>query len=135
MKALVVVVALAVAGFVVIGELGDLTQSRPDLVRDDAATELLLSVEEERFGTGEAGAAAALWAVCSAQTRSRVSDDGELQPLGDGRYRLVLTPAVGHHEQRKLVGCLEDLTVDRVVGDVESFRTFSLTSERLMAAR
>ena len=125
MKALAVVVALSVAGFVVIGELGDLTQSRPDLVRDDAATELLLTVEEERFGTGPAGAAAALWAVCSAQTRSRATDDGELRPLGDGRYRLVLTPAVGHHEQTKLVGCLEDLTVDRVLGHVESFRTFS----------
>jgi hypothetical protein len=124
MRALAVVVSLAVAGFVVIGELGDLTQSRPDAVRDGAATELLLSVEEARFGTGEAGAAAALWAVCSAQTRSRPTDDGELRPLGDGRYRLVLTPAVGHHERTKLVGCLEDLTVDRVVGDVESFRTF-----------
>lgn len=124
MKPLLVVAALAVAAFVVIGELGDLTQSRPDSVRDDAATELVLSVDEERFGPGETGAAAALWAVCAAQTRSRAIDG--LRPLGEGRYRVVLTPAVGHHEQLKLIGCLEDLTIDRVVGDVESFRTFSL---------
>jgi hypothetical protein len=30
---------------------------------------------------------------------------------------------VGHHEQRKLVGCLEDLTIDRVIGDVVAWRT------------
>ena len=129
MKSLMVVVGLTVTGFVVIGELGDLTQSRPDSVRDGGATELVLSVDEERFGPGQAGAAAALWAVCSAQTRSRAIGDGELRPLGEGRYRVVLTPAVGHHEQKKLVGCLEDLTVDRVVGDVESFRTVSLSDE------
>jgi hypothetical protein len=35
----------------------------------------------------------------------------------------VLAPAVGEHEERKLRGCLEDLTVDRVLGDVESWRT------------
>ena len=83
-------------------------------------------MDEDRFAPGEADAAAALWAICAAQTSSRVIGDGELRPIGDGRYRVVLRPAVGHHEQKKLTGCLEDLTVDRVVGDVESFRTFSL---------
>ena len=126
MKRLLIAIALAAAAFVVVSELGDLTQSRPDPVQADAATELVLSVDEDRFGPGETGAAAALWAICAAQTRSRVIEDGQLRPIGDGRYRVVLRPAVGHHEQKKLVGCLEDLTVDRVVGDVESFRTFSL---------
>ena len=120
---------VAVTGSSSIGELGDLTQSRPEPVRDDAVTELVLSVRRGALRAGPRRAAAALWAVCSAQTRSRPTGDGELRPLGDGRYRVVLTPAVGHHEQRKLVGCLEDLTVDRVVGDVESFRTVSLSDE------
>jgi hypothetical protein len=126
MRRLLIVIALAAGAFVVVGELGDLTQSRPDPVRANTATELVLSVDEDRFGPGEAGAAAALWAICAAQTRSRAIEDGELRPIGDGRYRVVLRPAVGHHEKKKLSGCLEDLTVDRVVGDVESFRTFSL---------
>ena len=52
-----------------------------------------------------------------------MTGDGRLDALGDGRYRVVLRPAVGDHDERKLVGCLEDLTVDRVLGDVESFRT------------
>ena len=76
-------------------------------------------VDHDRFGTGDAGAAAALWAVCSAQTRSRAT--APPAALGDGSFRVVLVPAVGEHEQRKLVGCLEDLTVDRVRGNVRSF--------------
>ena len=63
--------------------------------------------------------------MCAGQTRSQVAAGGELAPIAGGRYRVVLEPAVGDHERRKLVGCLEDLTVDRVLGDVESFRTLA----------
>ena len=52
----------------------------------------------------------------------RPTTDGGPEALGDGRYRVVLAPAVGEHDQRKLVGCLEDLTIDRVRGDVVAFR-------------
>jgi hypothetical protein len=123
MRRLLVAVALATAGVLAVDVLGDLTQSRPDPVMDEVATELVVAVDHDRFGGGVDAAADALWAVCSAQTASRIGGDRGLAPIGDGRYRAVLHPAVGDHEQRKLVGCLEDLTVDRVVGDVESFET------------
>jgi hypothetical protein len=123
MKRVAIVVAIVAALAVVVGELGDLTQSRPDPIRDDASTEIVLAVEEDRFAPGQDAAAAALWGVCAAQTRSHVADGGALAPIDGGRYRVVLEPAVGDHERRKLVGCLEDLTIDRVLGDVESFRT------------
>ena len=126
MKRAAIVVALMAALAVVVGELGDLTQSRPDEVRDDAVTEIVLAVDEDRFAPGQDAAAAALWGVCAAQTRSHVADGGALAPTDDGRYRVVLQPAVGDHERRKLVGCLEDLTVDRVLGDVESFQTIAV---------
>ena len=52
--------------------------------------------------------------VLPAQTSSRASDDGGLAPIGDGRYRVVLRAGGRRPRRRKLVGCLEDLTVDRV---------------------
>jgi hypothetical protein len=126
MKRFAVVLALVALTAFVVGELGDLTQSRPDEVRADATTELVISVDQDRFRPGEAAAADALWAICSAQTSSTVAAGDTLEAIGEGRYRVVLTPAVGHHEQKKLVGCLEDLTIDRVRGNVESFRTLAV---------
>jgi hypothetical protein len=34
-------------------------------------------------------------------------------------------PALGTHNQRKLVGCLEDATIDRLRSDVVSIRTIA----------
>lgn len=121
MKRIVIAVALVAAVFVAVDALGDLTQSRPDPRQDDAVTELVLSVEHDRFVQGTDAAASALWAVCAGQTGSRPTEP--LAGIEGGRYRVVLAPAIGEHEQRKLRGCLEDLTVDRVLGDIESWRT------------
>ena len=122
MKRVAVVLVLVVLTIGSVDVLADATQSRPDPVRTGEVTEFVIAVEEDRFGPGEAAAAAALWAVCAAQTTSRPTTDGGPEALGDGRYRVVLAPAVGEHDQRKLVGCLEDLTIDRVRGDVVAFR-------------
>jgi hypothetical protein len=122
MKRALILLLVVVGTIVVIDVLADATQSRPDEVRADEVTELVLDVDVDRFHPGEAAAAAALWAVCAAQTRSRPTTAGGPEAIGDGRYRLVLAPAVGEHDQRKLVGCLEDLTIDRVRGDVEVLR-------------
>jgi hypothetical protein len=120
------VVALIVAISVAVDFLGDLTQSRPDERNFAADTELVLAVDQDRFNGGLDNAAAALWAVCSGQTTSRVVDGAGLEHLGAGRYRVMLRPAVGEGEQRKLVGCLEDFTVDRVTGNVETFRAIPI---------
>ena len=128
MKRLLVVIALIAAVAVTVNLLGDMTQTRPDDVNEDSETEIVLRVTEDRFGFGRDAAADALWAVCWAQTSSRMTGDGRLEALGDGRYRAVLRPAVGHHDERQMVGCLEDLTVDRVLADVETFRTYPISS-------
>ena len=53
MKRLAVVVAVAATLALLICELGDLTQSRPDDVRHEAATEIVLTVDEDRFAPGQ----------------------------------------------------------------------------------
>jgi hypothetical protein len=122
MKTAAVFVVVAIALGFGVDLLGDLTQSRPDPVYADEVSEIIMSVNQDRFGGGEDAAADALWAVCAAQTTSQMAD-GRLQSLGDGRYRAVLQPAVGDNDERQLVGCLEDLTVERVLGNVQSVRT------------
>lgn len=128
MKRLLALLAVVAVVALAVDALGDMTQSRPDEINEDAVTEVILRVDEDRFGWGRDAAADALWSVCWAQTSSRMTGDGHLEALGDGRYRAVLRPAVGHHDERQLVGCLEDLTVDRVLADVERFRTYPVTA-------
>jgi hypothetical protein len=128
MKRALVVLALVAAVAIAVDFLGDMTQTRPDEIDEDAVTEVIMRVDEDRFGFGRDAAANALWSVCWAMTSSRMEGDGRLEPLGDGRYRAVLRPAVGHHDERQLVGCLEDLTVDRVLADVETFRTYPVSA-------
>jgi hypothetical protein len=128
MKRFLVVIALIAVVAMTVNVLGDMTQTRADDVNEDSETEIILRVDEDRFGFGRDAAADALWAVCWAQTSSRLTGDGRLDALGDGRYRAVLRPAVGEYDERQLVGCLEDLTVDRVLADVETFRTYPITS-------
>ena len=37
----------------------------------------------------------------------------------DGAYRVEISPAIGTNGRKRLVGCLEDGTLDRVRGHVE----------------
>ena len=121
MKRVAILLALVAAAVVGVDVLGDLTQSRPDAVHEGEVTELVLSIEHDRFVQGDDAAANALWAVCAGQTGSRATEP--LARIDGGLYRIVLSPAVGEHESRKLRGCLHDLTVDRVSGSIESWRT------------
>jgi hypothetical protein len=49
----------------------------------------------------------------------RLADPGVVQ-VADGRFRLTIEPEVGEHSWRRLQGCLEDATLDRVKGHVVS---------------
>jgi hypothetical protein len=130
MKRLLAVVALAAALVFGIDALGDLTQSRPDAPNYAADTEVVVAVDERGFNGDVDRAAAALRAVCAGQTKSQPVEGGALQALGDSRYRVVLRPAVGDGERRKLVGCLEDFTIARVRGDVRAFREVATPAMR-----
>jgi hypothetical protein len=62
--------------------------------------------------------------VCSATVGGDVS--GVPAPAGDaiaGAYTVSISPAIGENGRKRLVGCLEDATLDRVVGHVRSIVT------------
>jgi hypothetical protein len=52
--------------------------------------------------------------------RLEVTSDlaGPIEPLGDGRFRAVLTPAMDETNRRQFRGCLEDWMIDHVLLDV-----------------
>jgi hypothetical protein len=44
--------------------------------------------------------------------------DGPIESLGDGRYRVLLTPAMDETNRRQFRGCVEDFMIDHVQIDV-----------------
>ncbi len=101
--------------------LGDLTQDRPDTVVPGARSEIVLDLRTQDYLGSPLSAAQGLWGACSGTVTQQLLDPGVVD-LGEGRYRLVTDRAVGEHSWRRLQGCLEDATIDRVTAEVVSKR-------------
>jgi hypothetical protein len=120
-KQALVLVLLGAIAVVVIDVLGDATQTRPDPQRPRSRTELVFRVQTVEPRLPALGAAQALWGACQGTAPRTVLEPG-LTEVGDGRFRLVVQPALGRHARDRMTGCLEDVTLDRIKGKVVSMR-------------
>lgn len=109
---------LALVGGIVV--MREATQNRPDPVVAGSSTTIDFTVSINRYQRGEPAAAIALWSVCSATVAGEVSAVPEAH---DGAWRVRIEPAIGEHGESRVVGCLEDVTIDRVLGRVSSLRS------------
>lgn len=101
--------------------LADLTQDRPDPPRPGSHSEVVLQVAS-RDRTGSAlMSAEGLWGACQGTVHQRLVEPGVVD-LGGGRVRMTTRPALGEHSWRRLQGCLEDATLDRVKATVVTKR-------------
>jgi hypothetical protein len=58
--------------------------------------------------------------ACRLEVASDLVD--RMEPVGDGRYRGVLAPAMDETDRRQFRGCLEDWVIDNVRLDIEVLR-------------
>lgn len=119
---LVFVVAVAVAVAVIFGVhlLQEATEYHGD-AGAEAQTTVLFSIKDNDFGHGDAFAATALWQTCIA-TIGWTGED-EPAPAGERTYRAVLRPSLPDDTRRRLRGCIEDLVVNHVKGNVVSMHS------------
>jgi len=115
--ALLAALLLVVVGTVVV--MREATQNRPDVAIEGTATTIDFTVATRGYDRGDQAAATALWAVCSATVDGSIS----LPEDHHGSWRVAVEPAIGEHGENRLVGCLEDVTIDRVAGDVVAIRS------------
>jgi hypothetical protein len=115
-KAAVVAVVLGLAVVIGVGELADLTQNRADPVVEGSSTVIGFDVGTRDYAGTDEEAAQALWAVCAATVGGRNS---AVTPSADG-FTVSITPAIGTNGRKRLQGCLEDGTLDRVRGHIRS---------------
>jgi hypothetical protein len=111
---------LVAGGWFAVDKLADATQTRPDHRPAGSRTEIVFAVETKRYRQSTETAAQALWGTCSTTVSSSLVSG--VEALGGGDFRIVLTPALGKHARERVLGCLDDLTLDRVRSRVESVR-------------
>jgi hypothetical protein len=115
-----VVVVLIALGVLLVQDIGDLTQSRADHVEPGSRSEIVLAVDTRGYQQPDEDAARNLWAACAGTMTHRLVADSAFVPVGSGEVRFSVEPGLGPNARRKLVGCLEDTTLDRVKGNVQS---------------
>ena len=114
-------IVVAVAG---IDWLADLTQNRPDPELPGSRSEVVLDVTvRHHWSPAELNTAQGLWGACQHTAFRRLVEPGIME-VGEGRFRVVTEPSLGDNAWRRLKGCLEDITVDRVKADIVSKRDY-----------
>jgi hypothetical protein len=124
MKRTLLLLAAAIAVSMGVDALADLTQDRPDRVLPGTRSEIVLDVQSHDRGGSALLSAQGLWGACQGTVRHRLAEPGVTE-VADGRFRLVTVPALGEHSWRRLQGCLEDTTLDKVKAHVVSKRDIS----------
>ena len=117
MRKALVILLVAVLAAAVVDALRDRTENRVDI--PVAGTRSVVTFDVDTYDAvqpiGEA--ARALWYACNETVANRLT---ALQ-IGDGGNGVAtLSPAMGKNERRRLTGCLQDATIDRVRGEVVS---------------
>jgi len=119
-RAVLLLVAMA-AVYAGIDVLADLTQDRPDSVQPGTRSEVVLEVRSRDRTGSDRLSAQGLWGACQGTVWQKLVEPGVVE-VADGRFRLTTDPALGEHSWRRLQGCLEDTTLDRVKARVVSKR-------------
>lgn len=118
LKKALVALALGFGLYAGIDVLADLTQNRPDGRATDGSTRLVMAVDaSDSDFYSPVVAARGLWNHCRGTLNQRSRVPGRLL-AGEGLITLVVEPAIGENTQKRLVGCLQDATIDHVSADV-----------------
>jgi hypothetical protein len=117
-------VALGAVGLIVgtlaVGALREATLSTHERIPPDSEMELVVSAEARGSEPGQtlAEMVEAQVVACRLEVTSDVV--GEVEEMGDGRFRAVLAPAMDQTNRRQFRGCIEDWHIDHVRLDVVS---------------
>ena len=117
MRRAIIVLMLAIVASVVVDAIGDRTQNRPDGWVTGTSTIVRYDVDTRTARQPKAEVTRALWFACN-ETISNELVGLEVSDSGVGVA--TVTPALGPHDRKRIVGCLEDAVIDRVRGDVIS---------------
>ena len=115
MRKALFVLLLGVLLAAAVDAIADRTQNRPDAPVPGSQSVVSFDVDGYDAQQPLDKGARALWFTCH-QTVANQLVSLSVGPDGDGTA--TVTPALGPHERKRLTGCLEDATIDRLRGEV-----------------
>ena len=119
------VIVLLVSALVVtaiVNVLADVATNRPDPDLVGRVSLVDMEIGQKIQGSRSVESVAeALWISCRGTLPDEVTARS-IEQVAGGRVEMVLEPAIGRNSQRRFVGCLQDLNLDRVLAEVESVR-------------
>jgi len=111
-------VGVVVAGGVLV--LMSLTQDRTDPVAGVGSTSLVLEIAQRRSTRAVEDVATALWVACRSRVPRNVTLRRVARMRAGSQVEMLLDRPTGEFARRRLVGCIEDATLDRVQATVVS---------------
>lgn len=109
--------ALALAVVACVGlfaGLQEMTETQPPERGTGEATSLLFTIDGNGVNDSRATLAAQqLWERCRDATAMPLIQAG-MTSLNDGLFAATIHPSLSEHDELRLLGCLEDASVDRV---------------------
>jgi hypothetical protein len=107
-------VALAAASVGLVIGLAKLTQTQPPEHGGESATTVLFELDSNGLTEGRAQLAARQqWERCRDATSIPLEQAG-MTALDDNLYAATVHPSLSEHDEMRLLGCLEDATIDRI---------------------
>lgn len=120
----VAALALVAGGIAVIDRLGDLTQTRPDVMQPGVQTVVDVTLRGALADRNPERVVDHLWSVCTSPDvfRSRQLPTAAVAHGAEGAVRIVVDTDIGAHGIARLRGCLNDATMDKVQATVTGVR-------------
>jgi hypothetical protein len=112
--------AVAVLVTVTVLALRDLTQTRLDDLTRPGMSSLVIDVEQRRTEDPAVDIVAGLWSACQSRLPGGIRAT-RIIATGPDEAELVIDRALGRSGRLRIVGCIEDLTLDLVRADVVAF--------------
>ena len=117
MRRVVTIVLTGALAAVVIGLLAGRLQNRADEPVPGSRSVVTFDVDAYDVQQPIEQAARALWYACNQTVPSHLES---LSIGARGNGVATLSPAMGPHDRKRLMGCMHDATIDRVRGEVVS---------------
>lgn len=108
-----------VATVVAVVLLRGATLSTHQRIDPDSRIELIIHVSARGREQGQTAAEMAEAQLLTCRLEVTSDPVSPLKDLGDGRFRVILSPSMDKTNQRQFRGCLEDWTIDQMRTDVE----------------